>query len=346
MECAKKCNPQKFSCEICNCNLKTLKSFNKHLDSKKHKKNFENLNICDKKNYTYTCDECEFYTNYKQHYNKHIKSRKHQQILNPSSFVCDCGKMYKYERSLQRHKKKCDFDKTPQMNNMNSTDIIDIIKTVLETNSSNLTTIINQNTELTSQNTELTKQMHEQFNSVVELAKEPKTVNTYNDKVSITTYLNTQCKDAKNLDDLLRTAKYSFEEIEEMYEIGWLKSTINKLRELFDDLDQTLRPIHCTDAKRKQFYVKMKDEWEKIIGPRLLEIVVFIIQKIQTATLMDWKKKNSEKMDKDDYLHNKSMAIIQEITKIATDDYGDSIKTKLQQFFTTLPIDRKKFIVS
>jgi hypothetical protein len=40
------------------------------------------------------------------------------------------------------------------------------------------------------------------------------------------------------------------------------------------------------------------------------------------------------------------MAIIQEITKIATDKYGDSIKTKLQQFFTTLPIDRKKLIVS
>jgi predicted transcriptional regulator len=321
MNCLKKEETPKYRCDICNFNFKNTKTLNKHQNSKKHKSNLNKQdNIQDDSTYKYACVECSFVTNYKYNYNKHIKSKKHQQMLNPEIFKCDCGKVYKYKTTLERHQTKC---KPSLINNLGVGELFGALKSVLEQNTElanqnvkitdNITILANQNTSLTNQNTnlanqntELTKQMHDQFNSVVELAKEPKTVNTYNDnKVSITTYLNTQCKDAKNLDDFLRTAKYSFEEIEEMYEIGWLNSTINKLKELFDDLDQTLRPIHCTDAKRKQFYIKMKDEWEKIIGTRLLEIVVFIIQKTQTATLMDWKKKNSEKLDKDDYLHNK-----------------------------------------
>ena len=44
---------------------------------------------------------------------------------------------------------------------------------------------------------------------------------------------------------------------------GYVKNIQEQLVCKLKDMEQTERPIHCTDTKRKQFYVKDVDCWNK-----------------------------------------------------------------------------------
>lgn len=346
-------NENTLYCEFCDYLAKTQLRMEKHLVSKKHILALEQtINNIDDKSVIYKCKICNFQSSYKYNYNVHIKSKKHlSNISKDKKFICECGKTYVENKNLVRHKKTCNY--IPPKHNQSEQ---------LETDNNNLygliKTVMDQNTDLTHQNTELTKQLHAQFNSVVEIAKEPNNVtnNTYNNCTNATStnnnnngnsfnimnYLNNQCAEAENLDDMLHKIKYSLKDIEEMVEIGWLKSTINKLDEIFENLDQTQRPFHCSDAKRKQFYVKLKDEWGKMIGEKVVDLVIFIIQRLQSMTAVQWKHLNADEIDADDELHEKSMCMNAEIGMVSTDKHGKTLKKKVENHLTGFSIDKKK----
>ena len=70
---------------------------------------------------TLSCEICDYNTYRKSDYNKHILSRKHknndisdknddtlsQKVVN--SFICKCGKVYKYRQGLCYHKKRANY---------------------------------------------------------------------------------------------------------------------------------------------------------------------------------------------------------------------------------------------
>jgi hypothetical protein len=352
MECSSNYSNELY-CEFCDYLAKTRQRMDNHLISKKHINTLQELYEVDEDDLTcYECITCNYKTTYKQNYHLHVKTKKHRSnISKDKKFICECGNSYATNKTLSRHKKTCNY--IPPKDNQSEQ---------LETDNNNLygliKTVMDQNTDLTHQNTELTKQLHSQFNSVVEIAKEPNNVtnNTYNNCTNATStnnnnngnsfnimnYLNTQCAEAENLDDMLHKIKYSLKDIEEMVEIGWLKSTINKLDEIFENLDQTQRPFHCSDAKRKQFYVKLKDEWGKMIGEKVVDLVIFIIQRLQSMTAVQWKQLNADEIDADDELHEKSMCMNAEIGMVSTDKHGKTLKKKVENHLTGFSIDKKK----
>ncbi len=44
---------------------------------------------------------------------------------------------------------------------------------------------------------------------------------------------------------------------------GFVKSIQNTFVKQLKGMEQTKRPIHCTDKKRKTIYIKEEDEWNK-----------------------------------------------------------------------------------
>ena len=53
----------------------------------------------------YICKKCCYETEIKCNFNKHLKTKKH--LNKNSKFVCECGKEYKYNTGLSKHRKKC-----------------------------------------------------------------------------------------------------------------------------------------------------------------------------------------------------------------------------------------------
>ena len=94
-------------------------------------KNSEKL--CD-----YSCEKCDFNTCNKNDYNRHIKTKKHISNGLPSfsmektqknSYTCDCGKTYKDNSGLWRHKKQCTYqDSKMETTNVAHSDEINELK--------------------------------------------------------------------------------------------------------------------------------------------------------------------------------------------------------------------------
>ena len=69
-----------------------------------------------KKLITFLCSTCDFASCKKNDYLRHVKTIKHLEcqknatgcIKNAGgSFLCTCGKLYKYRQGLDKHKKSC-----------------------------------------------------------------------------------------------------------------------------------------------------------------------------------------------------------------------------------------------
>ena len=66
--------------------------------------------------YKYVCEKCNFKTCNKYNYSKHNLSLKHKKQEMDSEkcekmYYCNCGKKYKYDTGLYKHKKKCQGEK-------------------------------------------------------------------------------------------------------------------------------------------------------------------------------------------------------------------------------------------
>jgi len=87
--------------------------------------------------------------------------------------------------------------------------------------------------------------------------------NTNNNQFNINMFLNEKCKNAMNLEDFIQKIKFTLEDLQYTRDNGYTKGISNVFIKSLNDMDVTERPIHCSDQKRLQFYVKNDDEWTR-----------------------------------------------------------------------------------
>ena len=118
-------------------------------------------------------------------------------------------------------------------------------------------------------------QQLQQQNETIELLKKsidtntkmmPKIGNNNNNTISINFFLNETCKNAMNLTDFIDQLQVSLEDLSYSKDNGFVKGVTNIFAKQLQDLKPTERPIHCSDKKRLQFYVKDDDKWFKDAG--------------------------------------------------------------------------------
>ena len=140
--------------------------------------------------------------------------------------------------------------------------------------------LIKQQDELNSKNNEILK-LHKQKNIVN---------NTNN--ISINIFLNEHCKDAMNLTDFVENLKLSLEDLNYTGKHGYTKGIANILIKNLGEIDPMARPIHCTDRKRLQFYVKDEDKWEKDENNGKIDKSIEAVTSKQYTCIKEWEKIN------------------------------------------------------
>jgi len=217
-------------------------------------------NLTQKKPNTFTCKFCDFNTFNKKDFNRHLQTIKHlsnskqynsmqKPKKNPHS--CSCGKVYKDNSGLWRHKKKCLHDDkieiTIQDENQKGKETDALIQYLMKENNEFKQLILDQN-----------KQM-------IEMAKNAgyNNNNTTNNSFNLNLFLNETCKNALNIMDFVNQLQVGIKDLEETGRLGFSdgvsKIFINGLK----DLDVSLRPVHCSDLKRETLYIKNDDQWNK-----------------------------------------------------------------------------------
>jgi hypothetical protein len=187
-------------------------------------------------------------------------SESSESTLIINNFTCNCGKEYKHRQSLFNHKKKC---------------YNEVINEVINEDSNNQITpelvmnILHQNKELQQMLIEQHKQNNELQNKVLELAKNNSmtncnnTTNSHNKTFNLQVFLNETCKDAMNIMDFVDSLKIQLSDFENVGKLGFVNGISKIIVKNLNSLDETKRPVHCTDAKREVMYVKDQDKWEK-----------------------------------------------------------------------------------
>ena len=233
----------------------------------------------------YNCSVCNVVCAHASEYNRHMNTAKHKQranaVANGLSFEnvnvhgCDiCGKTYKFSSGLSIHKRTHVQTQALQPHVSSSpdkqfSDLIEVVKDLMAHNKE----VVSQNKDMIHQNKILVDAIQTKManDSTLALSLAGSSGNritnntnniTNNTQFNLQVFLNTDCKDAINLSDFVKTLKITLQDLEFTKTNGIVEGVSSIIVNNLKGMDVHKRPIHCTDLKRETMYVK-NDEWIK-----------------------------------------------------------------------------------
>ena len=256
------------------------------------------------------CKKCDYSSNRKSQWRRHLSTTKHKMDNmdntmdnakgSAACFKCSCGKVYKYNSGLSKHKKRC--LQLMEYKNTTTSDMFTTDSSEINLSAAVLNKLVEQNNTL--------------MEKVIELSKDRQVINYQhcgNKKMTINVFLNQECKNAMNLTDFVENVKVSLEDLNYTKEHGYIKGISNIFVKHLQDLDPKERPIHCSDKKRLQFYVREENKWEKDKSNSKIDKTIEDITIKQIKRIKEWEKKHPDYL-KNDKLLQEWHKMIQQIT--------------------------------
>lgn len=336
---------EKHICDICSERFVDKYDYNEHMKLKHYWVE------------TYFCNPCNYVSCNKYHYKKHCETKKHNiqdkkyqknkdkdkdKDIQKDVYLCGvCKRKYKSHSGYLRHYKKMhaylDEPENTETNivvykdkNNKHNNLLSQTDNLSETsNISQLTnlvkTLINENKEI---HDTLMKENKELKKTMIDIVKEPKIVNNNNCKTfNIIQFLNKDCKDAMNLTEFIQNLVVTFDDLHKIEEYGYMVGVKNSLIQTLQTMDKTKRPIHCTDTKRKQFYIKDDNSWNKDTNNQKLDTVLKQYNHNQLKTLSIWKTQHPNWIEQE-HLQTHVNKLNKELTLLYS-EAGTKIKNKI-----------------
>jgi len=319
----------KFFCNNClyGCNNKT--NFKKHKNTYKHLKLIDaSLGLPKKLSEKFICERCNKTFKHRQSLYRHKKLCKsdicklskiiqnYPKVIQ-NKFVCKCGKSYKYSSGLCKHKTKC-----KHLYNVNeNTEIVpkNNVEKLLEK-------LIEKNNDILEENKDLRKEIKnlKLGNTMINSNNTNNTNNSFN----INMFLNEKCKNAMNIEDFVEKIKLSLEDLQFTKDNGYAKGISNIFIKNLNDMDVTERPIHCSDQKRLQFYVKNDNEWTKDKNNEKIDNTIEKVSRKQIKSIQEWVEANPDYTESDAKMEE-YFTLVRSITQPNDDKNLKNIKRKV-----------------
>ena len=207
------------------------------------------------------CEKCDYICCKQSDYNKHLLTLKHQKddaddVLDDANspklaalYFCECGKEYKHRQGLWKHKKLCDENNNYQKSSSEQNEIKVLTNLVLD--------VVKQNQDLTNKLVDICSKNNSNTNI------SNNNINSHNKTFNLQFFLNETCKDAMNIMEFVDSIKIQLTDLENVGNLGYVDGISKIIVKNLNSLDETKRPVHCTDSKREVMYVKDEDKWEK-----------------------------------------------------------------------------------
>ena len=233
----------------------------------------DDSNLVPKSSEKFSCIICDYKSSRKSQYERHLLTDKHKKCENGSKMVvndsdlvpksstlykCECGKLYKYDTGYYRHKKTCYIQKETTYPEITPELIIELIKDnkemkqiIFEQNST-ISNLVKNGISNTNANANMSTNYLNNSNN-----------NCNNKTFNLQFFLNDTCKNAMNITDFVESIKLQLIDLEKFGELGYIEGISSIITSSLKAMDETLRPVHCTDKRREIVYIKDEDKWEK-----------------------------------------------------------------------------------
>jgi len=215
----------------------------------------------------FVCECCNYSSSRKSQYHRHLSTSKHKNLQNPTSnptskkfqieklYTCHCGKTYKHSSTLYAHKKNCAYKNDNIVEEQEQEqEKEEPIKNEINFDKDLIMMLIKQNAELIEIVKNGTHNTNHSHNT---------TTNSHNKAFNLQFFLNETCKNAMNITEFVDSIKLQLTDLMEVGELGYVEGISKIIVKNLNNLDETVRPIHCTDKKRETMYVKDQGEWTK-----------------------------------------------------------------------------------
>jgi len=297
----------------------------------------------------YLCESCDYHTSKKTDYKKHCLTAKHKSLI-----LCDkvtrkitmkyCCESCNYHTSIKndynkhcataKHKNLTLCDKVSQ----NSLAIITTENIPELTNNQLILNLLQQNNELQKQ--------------IIELSREPKIINNYNNsgnnntnniQLNINQFLNETCKNAINFSEFIENIQLTDDDLENNVKMGFVDGVTKIIMDNLKQLALIDRPIHCTDVKRETIYVKQEDQWDKENSHKVIQKGFQNITCKNMQQLCQWREENPSYADDIDSELGEKSIMMQQNSMAGTkrDDYYPKI---IRNIAKETILDKKKMI--
>jgi hypothetical protein len=216
----------------------------------------------------FCCTFCAYKCCKKFNLDRHLLSSKHIRVTkgdngdtltskkeqNEEKYTCqNCCKEYSSRNGLWRHKKKCMVPET---------------KPEEPTDKQLIMLLIKENSELRKEQSDIKELILEivkngTHNTTNNTTNNTNNTNSHNKAFNLNFFLNETCKNAMNITDFVDSIKLQLSDLMEVGELGYVEGISKIIVKNLNNLDETVRPVHCTDKKRETMYIKDQGEWAK-----------------------------------------------------------------------------------
>lgn len=351
-----------YYCTNCVFDTQNLKDFKRHLTTKKHiikhlKKTPKSRCIV---NTSFFCD-CGNRYKYKSGLSKHrVKCHKSTTLVkkspnspnSPKLTKKKSKKVQKSDKYITEKHEKCDFEDFQP--NVDFTEKKDLTVTPpFQQTEKHYDYVANKKLENERIENELIEKLKiseimkqsfnqtETINKLLEqnsvlidtLSKKPTNVtyqNCGNKKMTINVYLNERCQDAMNLSDFVNNMDISLEDLMYTQQHGYIKGISNIFAKHLKDLQPNERPIHCSDKKRMQFYVRDENKWLKDEKNEKIDKSIRDLTIKQIKHLKEWETKNPNYLQ-DEKLLSQWQRLVHEITGSSDDSDREKDKESIMK---------------
>ena len=245
---------------------KHLKKCNTNIFAPKQK----SIKSINKMETQFLCEICNYATNIKCNYMKHLSAKKHIKKIN--------------EKKEQESKKNSSvgFDINEISKITETADLIKMFSAYVKNNEQ-------VQKELIESNERLIKEIIPNIGN---------NNNNTNNNISINVFLNEHCKNAISFEDFIKSMSITIEDVIKTNELGYINGVSNIFMKHLQTLDTKKRPIHCTDNKRMQFFIKEENTWEKDNGEKM-EQAINVVSNKQLKEVKKLENKNKSYFEKE-----------------------------------------------
>jgi len=291
-----------------------METFGNNLGAKKGKKG----------QIDFECNVCDFKCSKKYGFDRHLVTLKHikntkmetkegqkgqkgQQLI--KQYYCElCNKEFQNRSSIWKHKKKCSNSNCDNINNEKNNNCLsdkELINILVKQNEKLMNLL--ENGTINTNNTNNTN-----------------CNNTINNKTfNLQVYLNETCKNAMNITDFISSINLNLEDLENTGRRGYVEGISNIFFKNLNNLEQHMRPIHCSDYKREVLYIKDNNKWEKESNEKpILTKAIKTIANENIKQIKSWKNKYPDCTDSDSNKNNIYLKIVSNSMNGITEEEG------------------------
>jgi len=255
---------KEYFCELCNFKTKLKENFRVHNTTKKHKKKVYETK-------EYKCEFCYYSTSLQQNFLKHLETQKHK------------------SRTNQEDDEEEDDEDEEEIDSDNDKETIKNLVDEIKGKDEEIKGLIFKLYEDQKDINEELKRMNAYNNSIQGSHNTINNLtNNTNNTFNLQLFLNETCKNAMNIEDFVESIVIDVKDLKYLGNKGYVEGISSIIIDKLNKMAIEMRPMHCTDIKRENIYVRTDNNWEKEDAKKTkTNGLIREVQRANTSALQD-----------------------------------------------------------